>query len=126
MLQSTLSRLLVRLLLNVDLQWTYCFITINVSIDCNWNKVSSLEEKYALLKIKTTSCLVCVLFAKIIVCKDDVFLALKLQIMNENIKFCTMMYRMATRNGIDCCNNPTLLICITTTHFDWMGLNCCI
>ena len=24
--------LLVRLLLNVDLQWTYCFTTINVSI----------------------------------------------------------------------------------------------
>ena len=28
-----ISRLLVRLLLNVDLQWTYGFETINVSID---------------------------------------------------------------------------------------------
>ena len=37
-----------------------------------------------------------------------------------------MMYRVAARNGIDCCNNQTLLICIETTHFDWMGLNCCI
>ena len=27
-------------------------------------------------------------------------------------------------NGIDCCNNQTLVICIATTHFDWMGLNC--
>ena len=27
-------------------------------------------------------------------------------------------------NGIDCCNNQTLIICIATTHFDWMGLKC--
>ena len=26
-------------------------------------------------------------------------------------------------NGIDCCNNQTLLIRAATTHFDWMGLN---
>ena len=31
-----------------------------------------------------------------------------------------------TPNGIDCCNNQTLAICIATTHFDWMGLKCCI
>ena len=27
-------------------------------------------------------------------------------------------------NGIDCCNNQTLLIGAATTHFDWMGLKC--
>ena len=25
-------------------------------------------------------------------------------------------------NGIDCCNNQTVLIGVATTHFDWMGL----
>ena len=29
-------------------------------------------------------------------------------------------------NGIDCCNNQTLLIGAATTHVDWMGLKCCI
>ena len=29
-------------------------------------------------------------------------------------------------NGTDCCYNQTLAICIATTHFDWMGLICCI
>ena len=29
---------------------------------------------------------------------------------------------MAMPNGIDCCNNQTLLIGVATTHFDWMGL----
>ena len=53
-------------------------------------------------------------------------LHLRLQIMNENLHFCTMMYRMAMPNGIDCCNNQTLLICIATIHLDWMGLNCYI
>ena len=43
-------------------------------------------------------CLVCVLFLNKFVCKDDDFLAFKA---NENLKFCTMMYRMATPNGID-------------------------
>ena len=33
---------------------------------------------------------------------------------------------MATPYGIDCCNNQTLLIGVATTHFDWMGLKCCI
>ena len=33
MMHNSLSRLLVRLLLSVDLQWTYCYKTINVSID---------------------------------------------------------------------------------------------
>ena len=27
-------------------------------------------------------------------------------------------------NGIDCCNNQTLLIGAATTHFAWMGLRC--
>ena len=39
---------------------------------------------------------------KEIVCKDDVFLAFK---GSENLKVCTMMYRMATPNEIDCWNN---------------------
>ena len=60
---------------------------------------------------------------KKIVCKDNVFLAFKV---NENLNFCTMMYRMAMPNVIDCCNNQTLHICIATTHFDSMGLKCCI
>ena len=29
-------------------------------------------------------------------------------------------------NGMDCCNNQTLLICVATIPFDWMGLNCYI
>ena len=29
-------------------------------------------------------------------------------------------------NGIDYCNNQTLLICVAATNFDWMGLKCCI
>ena len=29
-------------------------------------------------------------------------------------------------NGSDCCNNQTLRIGVATTHFDWMGLKCCI
>ena len=58
-----------------------------------------------------------------IVCKDDVFLAFKA---NENLKFCTMMYRTAMPNGIDCCSNQTLLIGVATTHSDWMGLKSCI
>ena len=74
-------------------------------------------------KIKAMRCLVCVLFYNKIVCKDDVFLAFK---PNENLKFCTMMYRMAMLNGIDCLNNQTLGYCIARTHFDWLGLKCCI
>ena len=66
-------------------------------------------------------CLACVLFQ--IVCKDDVFLAFKA---NENLQFFTMLYRMAMPNEIDCGNNQTLLIGAVTTHFDWMGLICCI
>ena len=49
-------------------------------------------------------------------------LLLRLQI----VIFCTSVYRMATPNGIDCCNNQTVPIGAATTHFDWMGLKCCI
>ena len=58
-----------------------------------------------------------------IVCKDDVFLAFKA----TKVKFfCTRVYRTATSNGIDCYNNQTVPIGAATTHFDWMGLKCCI
>ena len=64
-----------------------------------------------------------VFFFKKIVCNDDVFLAFKAR----NVKkICTRVYRMAMPNGIDSCNNQTLLIHAATTHFDWMGLTCCI
>ena len=60
-------------------------------------------------------------------CKDDDFSALTdYKFINENIEKCTMMYRVATKDGIDCCNNQTLLISLVTIPFDWMGLNCYI
>ena len=99
--------------------------TINVSIDCKKNKVSNLPWKKNMLYCKSrqqVAWFVCV-FLKTIVCKDDVFLAFK----GTNINlFCTRVYRMAMPNGIDCCNHQTLLIGVATTHFDWMGLKCCI
>ena len=105
--------------------------TINVSFGCKKNEVSNLNQETNILDCNTRKSVVLFVFClcfvfKIIVCKDDVFLALRLQIMNENLNFCTMMYRMAMPNGIDCCNNQTLLSCIATIHFDWMGLKCCI
>ena len=47
--------------------------TINMSIDCDCFDVSnpSTMKKYTQKKIKSMRCLVCVLFLKIIVCKDD-------------------------------------------------------
>ena len=75
------------------------------------------------IKIKAMRCLVCVCFSKIIVCKDDVFLAFNA---TNYKKVCTRVYRMAMPNGIDCCNNQTLLIHAATTHFDWTVLKCCI
>ena len=84
-------------------------------------KMNFYKEKYTEIKIKAMRCLVCVLFLIIIVCKDDVFLAFKA--INCK-KFCTRVYRTATANGIDCCNNQTLRYCIATTHFSWMGLKC--
>ena len=105
--------------------------TINVSFGCKKNKVSNLNQETNILDCNIRQSVVLFVFClcfvfKIIVCKDDVFLALRLEIMNENFNFCTVMYRMAMSNGIDCCNNQTLLICIATIHFDWMGLKCCI
>ena len=98
--------------------------TINVSIDCKKNKVSNINQEKKILDCKSRQQVAWFVFCfKIkIVCKDDDFLASKA---NENLKFCTM-YRMATTNGIDCCNNQTLVICTATIHFDWMGLKCCI
>ena len=79
-------------------------------------KICSIEDQdnkllglFGFLKIK-------------IVCKDDVFLAFKA----TNEKNCTRVYRTTITNGIDCCNNQTLLIGVATTHFDWMGLTCYI
>ena len=46
--------------------------TINVSIDCECFDVSNPSERENIhKKIKAMGCLVCVLFLKIIVCKDD-------------------------------------------------------
>ena len=68
--------------------------------------------------------MVCVCFSKIIVCKDDVFVAIKATNCKQYfVPGCTGWLR---QNGIDCCNNQTLLIGAATTHFDWMGLKCCI
>ena len=90
--------------------------TINVSIVCKKNEVPNLLlEKNIFYCLMKTKC--CFVF-KLIVCEMMISLSLQLE--------CTMMYRVTTRNGIDCCNNPTLLIWLVTTHFDWMGLNCYI
>ena len=99
--------------------------TINVSIDCKKTKVSNLNQEKNVLDCESRQQVAWFVFCfKIkIVCKDDVFISFKA---NENLNFCTMMYGTATANGIDCCNNQTLVICIATTHFDWMGLKCCI
>ena len=71
-------------------------VLIAIGIRCLtslWRDICSIENQdNKLLGL-------CFVF-KIIVCKDDVFLALQLQIMNENLKFCTMMYRTAMPNGI--------------------------
>ena len=37
--------------------------------------------------------------------------------LNENFEKCTMMYRMAMQNGIDSCNNQTILIWLATALF---------
>ena len=46
-------------------------------------------------------------------------LLLRLQIAEVFVPGCTGRLQP---NGIVCCNNQTLAICIATTHFDWMGL----
>ena len=54
-------------------------------------------------------------FFKIIVSKDDDFPALRTtKFMNENFVKCTRMYTRSTRNGIDCCNNPTSSLLVAT------------
>ena len=76
---------------------------INVSIDCIGMKyLISIKRKidYIVIQDKVLLCL-CVVF-KLIVCKDDDFSAhTATKFINENIEKCTMMYRAATRNGID-------------------------
>ena len=86
--------------------------TINVSIDCKTNEVPNLNKEKIYLIVIQDKVLLCLCFVfKIIVCKDDDFSVLTaVKFINENIDKCTMMYRVATRNGIDCCNKPTLLI----------------
>ena len=93
-------------------------MSVLITIDLMYLILS--QGKYTQMMFQTKCCFVCVLFVKIIVCKEYDFLAFKA---NENLIFCTMMYRMATPNGIDCCNNQTLFICVATIPFDWMGLN---
>ena len=97
--------------------------TINVSIDCKRMKyLISIERKIYLIVNQDNKLLGFVFcFKNKIVCKDDDFLAFTA---NENSNSCAMMYRTVITNGIDCCNNQTLVICIATTHFDWMGLKC--
>ena len=100
--------------------------TINVSIDCKKNEVPNLNKEKNILDCNTRQSVALFVFVfKIIVYKDDDFSVLTAtKFINENIEKSTMMYRVAMRNGIDCCNNPTLLI--WPTIFDWMGLNCYI
>ena len=52
-------------------------------------KMNFYKEKYTEIKIKAMRCLVCVLFLNIIVCKDDVFLAFKAQIVKIFVPGCT-------------------------------------
>ena len=90
--------------------------TINVSIDCKMNEVSNLNQEKNILDCNTRKVLLCLwLVFKIIVCKDDDFSApTATKFINENIEKCTKMFRVAMRNGIDCCNNPPLLIWLLT------------
>ena len=94
-----------------------------MSIDCDCFQVPNPFTRKNILKYKSKQCDAWFVFCffKIIVCKDDVFFALKATNVN---KFRTRVYRTATTNGIDCCNNQTLGYCIATTHLSWMGLKC--
>ena len=91
-----------------------------MSIDCKKNEVSNLNQEKSILDCNTRQSVALLVFVfKIIVCKNDDFSAIAaINFINENIEKCTMMYRVAMRNGIDCCNNPTLLIWLVTIPFD--------
>ena len=81
-------------------------------------------QRDTLSRLLAVTLRMCFVF-KMSVCKDDDFSVITaIKFINENIEKCTMMYRMAMRKGIDCCNNPTLPVCLATTIFVWMGLNC--
>ena len=71
--------------------------------------VSLWREIYCIVNQDNKLLGLCFVF-KIIVCKDDVLLAFKATIINEKLKFCTMMYRMATEMG---------LIVATIQHFSF-------
>ena len=76
--------------------------TINMSIDCKKNEVPNLNKEKNILDCNTRQSCLCFVF-KIIVRKDNDFSALTaIKFINENIEKCTMMYRVATPNGIDC------------------------
>ena len=72
-----------------------------------------LKRKIYVDEKMTTKCHSCFVSFKIIVCKDDeLSLLTEYNYINENIEKCTMMYRAATRNGIEFFfNNQTVLIC---------------
>ena len=99
--------------------------TITVSIDCKKNKISNSFTRKNRLDCKSRQQVAWFVFCFQIKLCAKMMISFLLML-DENLKFCTMMYGMATPNAIDCCNNQTLVICIVTTNFDWMGLKCCI
>ena len=59
------------------------------------------------------------------VCKDDDFSALTAtKFINENIEKCTMMYRVATRNGIEFFSTIKLFSFGCSLQKQFVGLNC--
>ena len=66
-------------------------------------------------------CLVCVLFLKIIVCKDDVILAFKATNCKKFVPGCTGRLRQM---GLIVVTIKLLAIVLQQSHFVWMGLKC--
>ena len=80
-----------------------------MSIDCKMNEVSSLNQEKNILDCNTRQSVD--LFLKKLCAKMMIPLCLQLQNLSmRRFENSTMMYRAAMRNGIDCCNNQTLLI----------------
>ena len=125
MMHSTLSTLLA-VVLRMHQTLTYCCLHNQLIARRMKYLISFWRKIYSI--VVSDKVLLCLCFvSKIIVCKDDDFSVLTATtFINKNIEKCTMMYRTAMRHGIDCCNNPTLLIWLVPTIFDWMGLNCYI
>ena len=136
MMHSSLSRLLVRLLLNVDLRWTYCFKTINVSID--WVVIQyliSLWEKNIFSRKYTKECFCFVCFYN---CEQRKWITLMInfyKICNrQHLNFVPGLYTRSTMNGIGFVfNNQTVLILLllvkTVCGIDLLSFNnllCCI